>query len=83
MEQLFMDVIKSFSEYKKHIPQLKINILEANIHIVAVSDNYLNWGANSLDIIGSNHRYGHKFRASMANQNCRMCLLYRYFIYLL
>ena len=79
MEQLFLDVIKCFSDYKKHLPQLKFNILEANIHVVAATDNYLNWGGNSLQVIGRNHRFGHKFRAALARTNCRMHLFYRYF----
>ena len=77
IEQLFLDVIKCFADYKNHIPQLKINILLANIHIVAVTDNYLNLGPKSLQIVGCNRRFGHKFRAALAMTNCSsMCLLY-------
>ena len=82
MEQLLLDVIKSYADYKKHLPQLKINILEANIHIVSVTDNYRKWGSNSLEVIGRNGRFGHKFRAALAIQNCRMCLFYRDFNFL-
>ena len=82
MEQLLLDVIKSYADYKKHLPQLKINILEANIHIVAVTDNYLKWGENSVEVIGRNRRFGHKFRAALATTNSRMCLFYRDFIFL-
>ena len=76
MDQLLLDVIKSFSNYKKHLPQLKFNILEANIHIVAVTVNYVKWGADSVDVIGRNRRFGHKFRAALATPNCRMSLFY-------
>ena len=79
MEQLFIDVIKCYADYKKHVPQLKITILEANIHIVSVTDNYRKLDSNSNEIIGRNRRFGHKFRAAMATRNCRMCLLYRNF----
>ena len=82
MDQLLLYVIKSYADYKKHVPQLKINILEANIHVVAVTDNYLNGGANSLEVIGRNRRFGHKFRAALAKPNCRMCLFYSYSIFL-
>ena len=82
MEQLLLDVIKSYADYKKHQPQLKINILEANIHIVAVTDDYLKWGGNSVLVVGRNRRFGHKFRAALAIPNCRMCLFYRYFNFL-
>ncbi len=81
MEQLLLDVVKSYADNKKHVPQLKINILEANIHIVSVTDNYLKWGANSVDVIGRNRRFGHKFRAALAIPNCRMRLFYRYLIF--
>ena len=72
LEQLFQEVIKSFSKYKKDLPQLIFNFLEANIHVVAVTDNYIKWGANSLEVIGRNNRFGHKFRTALAVRNCRM-----------
>ncbi len=81
MDQLLLDVIKCFADYKKHIPQLKINILEANIHIVAVTDNYLNWSQNTIEIVGRNRKFGHKFRSALAMHNCRMCLLFSFTYY--
>ena len=67
VEQLFTDVIKSYSGWKQHLPQLKINsVLAANLHIVAATDNNAKWAAISLEIVQRNTRFGHKFRAALS-----------------
>ena len=72
VERLFIDVIKSYSEWKQHLPQLKINsILAANMHIVAATDHYATYLIKSLEIVQRNTRFGHKFRAALASKNCR------------
>jgi len=72
VERLFTDVITSYSGWKQHLPQLKINsILAANLHIVAATDLYANFLIKSLEIVQRNTRFGHKFRAALATKNCR------------